>query len=120
MTQPYTVVALSPVQKPIREPEDALENTKRIVGFMKTAVGVAATESAPVKLVVIPEMAIQGMHMAFTAGNREAEKKFARTSPAPKPTSWARQLANLIPTSPESCTSSRTTISRTGTSTWPS
>ncbi|MCU1518219.1 MAG: hypothetical protein JWQ75_2940, partial [Pseudarthrobacter sp.] len=29
MTQPYTVVALSPVQKPIQEPEDALENTKR-------------------------------------------------------------------------------------------
>ncbi|MCO4236742.1 hydrolase [Pseudarthrobacter sp. MDT3-28] len=84
MTQPYTVVALSPVQKPIREPEDALENTKRIIGFMKTAVGVAATEGAPVKLVVIPEMAIQGMHMAFTAGNREAEKKFARTIPGPE------------------------------------
>lgn len=84
MTQPYTVVALSPVQKPIQEPEDALENTKRIIGFMKTAVGVASTEGAPVKLVVIPEMAIQGMHMAFTAGNREAEKKFARTIPGPE------------------------------------
>jgi predicted amidohydrolase len=84
MTQPYTVVALSPVQKPIREPEDALANTKRIIGFMKTAVGVASTEGAPVKLVVIPEMAIQGMHMAFTAGNREAEKKFARTIPGPE------------------------------------
>lgn len=84
MTQPYTVVALSPVQKPIREPEDALENTKRIISFMKTAVAVAATEGAPVKLVVIPEMAIQGMHMAFTAGNREAEKKFARTIPGPE------------------------------------
>lgn len=84
MTQPYTVVALSPVQKPIQEPEDALENTKRIIGFMKTAVAVASTEGAPVKLVVIPEMAIQGMHMAFTAGNREAEKKFARTIPGPE------------------------------------
>jgi predicted amidohydrolase len=84
MTEPYSVVALSPLQIPIVEPEDALKNTKRIIGFMKTAVGVAATEGAPVKLVVIPEMAIQGMHMAFKAGNREAEKKFARTIPGPE------------------------------------
>lgn len=84
MTEPYTVVALSPLHTPIVEPEDALKNTKRIIGFMKTAVGVASTEGYPVKLVVIPEMAIQGMHMAFTAGNREAEKKFARTIPGPE------------------------------------
>jgi len=84
VTEPYTVVALSPLQIPIVEPEDALKNTKRIISFMKTAVGVAATEGYPVKLVVIPEMAIQGMHMAFTAGNREAEKKFARTIPGPE------------------------------------
>jgi predicted amidohydrolase len=84
MTKPYTVVGLSPVQIPIVEPEDALKNTKRIIGFMKTAVGVASTEGYPVKLVVIPEMAIQGMHMAFTAGNRDAEKKFARTIPGPE------------------------------------
>ena len=84
MTEPYTVVALSPLQIPIVEPEDALKNTKRIISFMKTAVGVAATEGYPVKLVVIPEMAIQGMHMGFHAGDREWEKKFARTIPGPE------------------------------------
>ena len=84
MTEPYTVVALSPLQIPIVEPEDAVRNTKRIIGFMRTAVGIASTEGYPVKLVVIPEMAIQGMHMAFKAGDREAEKKFARTIPGPE------------------------------------
>jgi predicted amidohydrolase len=51
---------------------------------MKTVVPIAASEGYPVKLVVIPEMAIQGMHMAFKAGNREAEKKFRRMIPGPE------------------------------------
>ena len=95
MTDPYTVVALSPLQIPIVKPEDALVNTKRIIGFMKTAVGVASTEGPPVKLVVIPEMAIQGMHMAFNAGNREAEKKFARTIPGPETDELAKAAKEL-------------------------
>jgi predicted amidohydrolase len=84
MIKPYTVVALSPVQIPIVEPEDALRNTKRIINFMRTAIAVAAPEGYPVKLVVIPEMAIQGLHVAFKAGNREYEKKFSRTIPGPE------------------------------------
>lgn len=84
MTQPYTVVALSPVQRPVQKPDDSLDNTKRIIKFMDTAVAVAATEGPPVKLVVIPEMAIQGMMMNFKAGNREMEKEFARTIPGPE------------------------------------
>lgn len=95
MTEPYVVVALSPLQIPIVEPEDALRNTKRIVGFMRTAVGMAATEGYPVKLVVIPEMAIQGMHMAFRAGDREMEKKFARTIPGPETDELARAAREL-------------------------
>ena len=63
MIKPYTVVALSPVQIPIVEPEDALRNTKRIINFMRTAIAVAAPEGYPVKLVVIPEMAIQGLQL---------------------------------------------------------
>jgi predicted amidohydrolase len=66
------------------EPEDALRNTKRIINFMRTAIAVAAPEGYPVKLVVIPEMAIQGLHAAFKAGNREYEKKFCRTIPGPE------------------------------------
>ena len=37
MTEPYSVVALSPLQIPIVEPEDALKNTKRIIGFMRAS-----------------------------------------------------------------------------------
>ncbi|MFZ7089398.1 nitrilase-related carbon-nitrogen hydrolase [Curtobacterium sp. RRHDQ10] len=95
MTEPYTVVALSPLQIPIIEPEDALANTKRIIGFMRTAVGMAATEGHPVKLVVIPEMAIQGMHMAFKAGDRDMEKKFARTIPGPETDELAEAAREL-------------------------
>lgn len=95
MTEPYTVVALSPLQIPIVEPEDAVRNTKRIIGFMRTAVGMASTEGYPVKLVVIPEMAIQGMHMAFKAGDRDAEKKFARTIPGPETDELAKAAREL-------------------------
>lgn len=84
MTEPYAAVALSPLQIPIIQPEDGVKNTKRIIRFMKTAVTVATTEGFPVKLVVLPEMAIQGMHVAFRAGNREQERKFCRTIPGPE------------------------------------
>jgi predicted amidohydrolase len=45
---------------------------------------VASTDGAPVKLVVLPEMAIQGMPMDFPAGNRAAHERFAMDIPGPE------------------------------------
>lgn len=95
MVEPYTVVALSPRTIAIEKREDALENTKRICGFMENACMVAATEGAPAKLVVIPEMAIQGMMMNFRAGNREAEAEFAMEIPGPETEYLAEQAKAL-------------------------
>src|SRR3712207_4705340 len=84
MVDPYAVVALSPRVVTIERREDAVENTKRICDFMDPAVMVAATEGAPVRLIVLPEMAIQGMPMDFPAGNPEAHELFAMEIPGPE------------------------------------
>jgi predicted amidohydrolase len=55
---------------------------------------VAAWQGAPVKLVVIPEMAIQGM-IANTPGNREAEKRFAVTIPGPETEELGKKAREL-------------------------
>lgn len=81
MVEPYVAVALSPRTFTIKKREQALDNVKRICDFMDPAVQVAATEGAPVRLVVLPEMAIQGMPMDFAAGNRKAHEAFAVTIP---------------------------------------
>jgi predicted amidohydrolase len=78
------VVALSPRTVTIGKREDAVENTKRICDVMDPAVMVAATEGAPVRLVVLPEMAIQGMPMNFPAGNAEAHARFVMEIPGPE------------------------------------
>jgi predicted amidohydrolase len=99
MVNPYAVVALSPRIVTIKKREDAAENTKRICDFMDPACMVAATEGAPVRLVVLPEMAIQGMPMDFPAGNREAHKRFAMRIPGPETAilgEKARQLNTYI------------------------
>ncbi len=83
MVEPYSVVALSPRTFQMKERKDGIENVKRINTFMDTAVMVGAWEGAPVRLVVIPEMAIQGM-IANTPGNREKEAHFAVTIPGPE------------------------------------
>src|SRR3712207_4699943 len=83
MTQPFSVVALSPRTINVQNPGDAVKNVQRINEFMDTAVMVGAWEGAPVRLVVIPEMAIQGM-IANTPGNREKEAHFAVTIPGPE------------------------------------
>jgi predicted amidohydrolase len=99
MVDPYAIVALSNTVHTIKKREDAIENTKRICDFMDPAVMVAATDGAPVKLVVLPEMAIQGMLPAFKAGNREAHEAFAMTIPGPETEilgQKARQLNTYI------------------------
>src|ERR1700737_5348842 len=83
MIEPYAVVGLSPRTFTVEKREDALKNVKRICKFMDTACMVGAWEGFPVRLVVIPEMAIQGM-VANTPGNRAAEAKFAVEIPGPE------------------------------------
>ena len=83
MIDPFTVVALSPRTINVQKPEDAVANTKRICEFMDTACMVGSWQGAPVKLVVIPEMGIQGM-IANRPGHRETEKSFAVTIPGPE------------------------------------
>jgi predicted amidohydrolase len=84
VVEPYTVVALSPRNFTVKKREDSLENIRRINEFMDTACMVAATEGAPVRLIVLPEMAIQGMPMDFRAGNKEEHAKFCTTVPGPE------------------------------------
>jgi len=80
---PFAVVALSPRTINVQKAGDAVANTKRICEFMDTACMVGAWPGAPVKLVVIPEMGIQGM-VANRPGHRETERKFAVTIPGPE------------------------------------
>ncbi len=94
MVDPYSVVALSPRTFQMRKREDALENTKRICRFMETAMMVGSWEGFPARLVVIPEMAIQGM-IANTPGNRAKEKEFAMSIPGPETDELARQAKKL-------------------------
>jgi predicted amidohydrolase len=71
---PYVAVALSPRVVTVEKREDALKNVKRINEFMDQACMVASTEGAPVKLIALAEMAIQGFMGNFKAGNREMER----------------------------------------------
>jgi predicted amidohydrolase len=84
VVDPYAVVAISPRIVTIEKREDALENTKRLCDVIDQSVRVAATEGAPIKLIVLPEMAIQGMPDNFPAGNRQAHEKFAMDVPGPE------------------------------------
>jgi predicted amidohydrolase len=84
VTNPYTVVGLSPRNYTIKKREDTLENLKRIFDFMDVACMVAATEGAPVRFIVLPEMAIQGMPLDFKAGNKRAHESFSTTVPGPE------------------------------------
>jgi beta-ureidopropionase len=94
MVDPFAVVGLSPRTFTVKERGDALANVKRINEFMDTAVMVAAWEGAPVKLVVIPEMAIQGM-ILNTPGNREREAHFAVEIPGPETEELGRKAREL-------------------------
>lgn len=94
MADPFAVVALSPRTFTVRKREDAIDNVRRINQFMDTAVMVAGWEGAPVKLVVIPEMAIQGL-IANTPGNRAAEARFAVEIPGPETEELAKKAQTL-------------------------
>lgn len=94
MIEPFSVVALSPRTFNIEKSEDALANVKRICKFMDTACMVGAWQGAPVKLVVLPEMAIQGM-VANRPGHRETEKRFAMRIPGPETEELGRKAKEL-------------------------
>lgn len=94
MIEPYAIVALSARTFTVEKPGDALENTKRICRFMDTACMVGAWQGAPARLVVIPEMAIQGL-VANKPGNRETERKFAVTIPGPETDELCRKAREI-------------------------
>lgn len=94
MVDPFAVAALSPRTFTVKERGDALANVKRINKFIDTAVMVATWEGAPVRLVVLPEMAIQGM-IANTPGNRDREAHFAVTIPGPETDELATKAVQL-------------------------
>ena len=81
MVEPYVVTALSPRNFPIKKSEDSLENLKRISDFMDPAVAVSSMGGPPVRLIVLPEMAIQGMILGFRAGNKEDFARYATSIP---------------------------------------
>ncbi len=94
MIEPFSVVGLSPRTITVEKPGDALANVKRINEFMDTAVMVGEWEGAPVRLVVIPEMAIQGLIANFP-GNRAKEAHFAVEIPGPETDELAKKAQEL-------------------------
>lgn len=94
MTEPFSVIGLSPRTITVENPGDTLANVKRINGFMDTAVMVGKWEGAPVRLVVIPEMAIQGL-IANVPGNRVKEAYFAVEIPGPETDELAKKAQQL-------------------------
>jgi predicted amidohydrolase len=94
MIEPYSVVALSPRTITIERREDALKNVKRICNFIDTGCMVGAWEGAPVRLVVIPEMAIQGL-IPNVPGNREVESKYAMELPGPESEALGRKAKEI-------------------------
>jgi predicted amidohydrolase len=94
MIDPYAVVAVSPRTFAVRQPGDGVRNVRRINEFIDTATMVGNWEGSRVRLVVIPEMAIQGM-IANTPGNRAREKDFAVTIPGPETDELAKKAVEL-------------------------
>lgn len=94
MVAPFSVVALSPRTINVESSAQCVANVKRINEFMDTAVMVGAWEGAPVRLVVIPEMAIQGM-IANIPGNRAEEANFAVTIPGPETEELGKKAREL-------------------------
>lgn len=94
MIEPFSVAALSPRTFQVEKPGDALVNVKRICAFMDTAITVAAWEGAPVRLVVVPEMAIQGM-VANRPGHRATEAKYATQIPGPETEELGRKAREI-------------------------
>src|SRR6202034_4879686 len=94
MIEPYAIVGLSPRTFTVEKREDALANVKRICKFMETACMVGAWEGFPVRLVVIPVMAIQGL-VANTPGKPAVEAKFAVEIPGPETEELGRQAKKL-------------------------
>jgi predicted amidohydrolase len=91
---PYVVVALSPRTLTVKNRGDTLANVRRISTFMDTAVMVGRWEGAPVRLVVIPEMAIQGL-IANSPGNRAKEAQFAVEIPGPETDELGKKAREL-------------------------
>jgi predicted amidohydrolase len=94
MIEPYAIVGLSPRTFTIDKREDALKNVKRICKFMDTALMVGVWRGTPVRLVVIPEMAIQGM-ILNTPGNRTEEARFATEIPGPETEELGRKAKEI-------------------------
>lgn len=94
MIEPFSVVALSPRTFSIESRAEAVKNVKRICNFMDTARTVAAWEGAPVRLVVIPEMAIQGL-IQNRPGHRDTEAKFATEIPGPETDELCRKAREI-------------------------
>lgn len=94
MIDPYVVAAVSPRTFAVKNPGDGVANVKRINEFIDTAAMVGAWEGSPVRLIVIPEMAIQGM-IANTPGNRAREAHFAVTIPGPETDELAKKAIQL-------------------------
>jgi predicted amidohydrolase len=73
MVEPYTAVAISPTTVSVGSRDDITRNLKRATELMDIACMYAATEGAPPRLVVIPEMCLQGALRNFRGGDRGLE-----------------------------------------------
>ena len=84
MVEPYAAVAISPTTVSVGSRDDVKRNLKRATELMDIACMYAATEGAPPRLVVIPEMSLQGALRNFKGGDRALEAELCAEIPGPE------------------------------------
>ncbi len=95
MIQPYTIIGLSPRVSACRTRADYLRNIEHVTAFMDTAYGMAATDGAPVRLMVLPEGTFQSMLIDFKGGDRRCEREMAVELPGPETEALGRKAREL-------------------------
>ena len=95
MIEPYTVVGMSPRVSACATRADYMRNVAHITAFMDTAVGMAATDGPPVRLVVLPEGMFQSLLVGFKGGDRKAEAAMAVDLQGPEIQALGRKAKEL-------------------------
>lgn len=95
MIEPYTIVGLSPRVSACATRADYMRNIEHVAQFMDIAHVMAATDGAPVKLMVLPEGTFQSLLIDFKGGDRKREAAMALELPGPETEALGRKAKEL-------------------------
>lgn len=95
MIEPYTIVGLSTRVSACTTRADYLRNIEHVAQFMDIAHVMAATDGAPVKLMVLPEGTFQSLLVGFRGGDRTLERAMAIEIPGPETEALGRKAKQL-------------------------